>query len=161
MVSRSEMKALEDEAEAKGTSKFTLMENAGRKIAEVLEEKYELKDKRILVVCYHGNNGGDGFVAARYLAEKAEVEVLFLGDETKFKPEAEDNFKKIEENVLIQFIGLDYVHFDDYDVIIDAMLGTGIEGALKPAILSTIEGINESKAFKISVDVPTGLNPYT
>jgi ADP-dependent NAD(P)H-hydrate dehydratase / NAD(P)H-hydrate epimerase len=156
MISSSEMKALENNADI---SKLTLMENAGRKVAEVIEEKYDLKDKRVLVVSYHGNNGGDGFVAARQLAEKAEVEILFLGEESRLKPEAAENLKRIEENALIQFIGLDYVDFDDYDIIIDAILGMGIEGSLKPIIQSTIDKINSSKAVKVSVDVPSGLNP--
>lgn len=155
------MKALEAQAESKGVSRFTLMENAGREVARVLEEKTKLKDKRILIVCYHGNNGGDGFVAARYLAEKAEVDLLFIGEESKLKKEAEDNLKKIEENDMIQFTSLDFVNFNDYDIIIDALLGTGTKGELKYPINTVVDFINESEAFKLSIDIPTGLNPDT
>jgi NAD(P)H-hydrate epimerase len=161
MISVSEMKALEDKAEAQGISKLTLMENAGKKVAEILEDKKDLKGKRVLIVAYHGNNGGDGFVAARHLADKAEVEVCFIGEEASIKPEASHNLKLLESNVLIQFIALDYIDFDDYDIIIDAILGHGIEGNLKPIIQSTINKINESKAFKLSIDTPSGLNPDT
>ncbi|MBD3163859.1 NAD(P)H-hydrate epimerase [Candidatus Woesearchaeota archaeon] len=161
MISCSEMKALENEAEKKGVSKLTLMENAGKKVAEILEEKSDLKGKRVLVVAYHGNNGGDGFVAARHLADKAEVEVLFLGTESGFKPEAAESFKRINADPKIQFIGLELVDFDDYDIIIDALLGMGIEGSLKAIFQSTIDRINDSKAFKVSVDIPSGLNPDT
>lgn len=161
MVSTAEMKALEDKADANGISRLTLMENAGRGIVKTLEEKFDLKNKRILIVCYHGNNGGDGFVAARLLAGKAEVEVLFLGEESNLKPEAEENFKKLEDNNLIQFIGLDFVDFNYYDIIIDAIFGTGIQGELKPTLQSAIDAINSSNAFKLSVDVPSGLNPDT
>jgi NAD(P)H-hydrate epimerase len=161
MITKQQMTELEDKAEKRGTSKLTLMENAGRKVAEVLNSKLDLNHKKVLIVCYHGNNGGDGFVAARYLAEKTEVEVLFIGDETKFKPEAEINFRKIEEDPAIQFIGLDYVDFDEYDVIIDAILGTGIKGELKPHIQSAIDGINAARGFKVSVDIPSGMDPDT
>jgi hydroxyethylthiazole kinase-like uncharacterized protein yjeF len=84
-----------------------------------------------------------------------------LGEESRLKPEAEENLKKIEENVLIQFIGLEFVDFEEYDIIIDAILGMGIEGELKPIIQSTIDKINNTKAFKVSVDVPSGLNADT
>ena len=73
------------------------MENAGRGVYNVIKERFpELKGKKILVVAHHGNNGGDGFVAARYLADESETDVLFIGDEDKFKEEAEVNFKMIE-----------------------------------------------------------------
>ena len=94
-------------------------------------------------------------------AEKAEVEVCFIGEESRLKPESLHNFKRLEENHSIQFIALEYVDFDDYDYIIDAILGTGKEGELKPIIQSTIKAINESKAFKVSVDVPSGMDPDT
>jgi len=159
MITASEMRALEDNAEAKGISKLTLMNNAGKKLAEAIAEKQDLSGKRILVVCFHGNNGGDGFVAANELSSKAEVEVLFIGKEASLKSNAEENFKKLEKNDLVQFIGLDYVNFEDYDVIIDAMLGTGTVGELRPPIASVIDYINASKAYTVSADIPTGMHP--
>jgi NAD(P)H-hydrate epimerase len=161
MISIAEMKALEDKAEANGVSRLTLMENAGRQIFEALGKKFNLKKQRVLVVCYHGNNGGDGFVTARLLAEEAETDVLFIGDESKFKEEASESYKKIEDNPMVQFVGISFVNFDEYDIIIDAMLGTGIEGELKYPINTVVDFINKSKAFKLSVDVPTGMNPDT
>ena len=82
MISTQEMKSLEDNC---GISKLILMENAGKAIYNVLKEKFDLKDKKILIVSYHGNNGGDGFVAARYMCNDAEVDVSFVGDDTKLK----------------------------------------------------------------------------
>lgn len=155
------MKELEEKAELKGITKLTLMENAGRAVSKALSERFALNGKRVLVVCYHGNNGGDGFAAARYLADIADVEVLFIGDESKLKPEAEINFRKLEEDGRIQFISPEFVDFDDYDITIDAILGTGVVGELKPPIPSIIEGLNASKAIKVSIDIPTGLNPDT
>ena len=160
MITAEDMKQLEN---ACGIPKITLMENAGKGIYTVIKEKFPgLKDKRILIVAYHGNNGGDGFVAARYLCEEAETDILFIGDEERLKQEAEANFRKIEFNERIQlFSDPDQTDFDSYDIIIDAMLGIGASGELKEPIRSTVDLINDSKAFKIAVDIPTGLNPDT
>ena len=92
MITAQEMLDLEAKYEI---PVINLMENAGKNFTEALKEKTDVKNKRILIVAYHGNNGGDGFVAARYLCDEAEVNVLFVGDETKLKEEAKVNFKKI------------------------------------------------------------------
>ena len=137
------------------------MENAGIAIYRVIKQRFDLKDKKILVVCYHGNNGGDGFVAARHLCDEAEADILFIGDENKLKKEALINFKKIEHNEKVQFLVDDEVDFDEYDIIVDAILGVGIHGRLNREISAVIEDINNSKAYKVSVDIPTGLDPDT
>ena len=160
MITTQEMRQLEDNC---GISKLALMENAGRGIYNAVKEKFpDLKGKKILIVAYHGNNGGDGFVAARHLFKETETDVLFIGDESKFKEEAKVNFKIIEKNDRIQVL-IDYedVDFNYYDVIIDAILGTGVFGELKEPIKSIISLVNNSSAFKVAVDVPTGLNPDT
>jgi len=160
MISTKEMKELEDSC---GISKVTLMGNAGMGIYKIIKERFtELNGKRILIISHHGNNGGDGFVAARLLSEEAETDLLFIGDEARFKEEARINFKMIENNDRIQIlIDPDQIDFDDYDIIIDAILGTGTQGELKEPIRSIIDLINDSKAYKIAVDIPTGLNPDT
>ena len=156
MISSQDLKILEAES---GMSRFNLMENAGKSVFHILEDRFGLKDKKILVVCYHGNNGGDGFVAARYFSEVAETDILFIGDENKLKKEAKANFKKIEHNERIQFLVDEDVDFNEYDIIIDAILGIGIHGRLNREISAVIDDINNSKAYKVSVDIPTGLNP--
>ena len=158
MITAQEMRDLEDNC---GIPKIKLMEYAGKGIYDILRKKFVLKNKKILIVAYHGNNGGDGFVAARYLCESASVEVLFLGDESRLKKEALLNYKKIINNPKIQFLDIEDVDFDGYDFIIDAILGIGIEGKLREDISNTIGSINNSRAFRVSVDVPTGLNPDT
>lgn len=159
MITAQQIKEIEDQAAEKGITKLALMENAGKEVYRVLNERFDLKDKKMLIVCYHGNNGGDGFVAARYLCEVCEVDVLFLGDESRLKKEALINYKKIEDNEMVQFLMIDDVNFDDYDIIIDAILGTGASGALDEDILNAIRCINSSKAYKVAIDVPTGINP--
>ena len=160
MISTKEIKQLEDNCDI---PKLQLMENAGKGIYTLLKEKFlDLKDKRILITAYHGNNGGDGFVAGRYLCEEAETTILFVGDETKFKEEARINYVRIENNNKIQlFFQTEDIVFSDYDIIIDALLGTGTEGEIKDPIASVIKEINESTAFKVAVDIPSGINPDT
>ena len=139
--------------------RYILMENAGRAVYQTIKQRFDLKDKKILVVCYHGNNGGDGFVAAHYLSDEAEADVLFIGDESKLKKDALANFKRIEHNERIQFVVDDDVDFEAYDIIVDAILGIGIQGRLNKEISAIIDDINNSKAYKVAVDIPTGLDP--
>jgi len=158
MISAHDMRALEDNC---GIPKVDLMENAGRAIYLILKEKIDLKDKKILIVAYHGNNGGDGFVAARYLCTDAEVDILFIGDEGKLKEESKINFKRIQINKSIQMLALESVDFSDYDIIIDSIFGTGIEGEIKDPLATLISNLSKSKAYKVSIDVPSGVNPDT
>ena len=156
MISIHEMKQLEDNC---GVPKAVLMENAGKAVYNILNKKFNLKDKKILIVAYHGNNGGDGFVAARYLCDDAEVNILFVGDEAKFKEEALANFRKIENNEKIQFLSVEAVDFSDYDMIIDAIFGTGISGEIKDPLATLISNLSKAKAYKVSIDIPSGRNP--
>ena len=158
MISSQDMRILEAKS---SIPRISLMENAGKAVFQVIKQKFDLKDKKILVVCYHGNNGGDGFVASRYLCDDAETDILFIGDESKFKKEALSNFKKIEHNEKIQFLVDEEVDFDEYDIIVDAILGIGIQGRLNNEISAVIDDINNSKAYKVSVDIPTGIDPDT
>ena len=158
MITTEEIKQLEESC---GIPKIVLMENAGKAVYKILKEKFDLKDKRILVVAYHGNNGGDGFVAARHLCNVAEVDVIFVGDEAKLKEEALVNFKKIENNEKLQMLSLEAVDFSDYDIIIDAIFGTGIKGEIEDPLATLIKNLGKSKAYKVSIDVPSGINPDT
>jgi len=158
MISSQEMRVLEAESEI---PRSALMENAGKAVYQILKQRMDLKERKILVICYHGNNGGDGFVAARHLSDEAETDLLFIGDENKMKKEALANFKKIEHNGRIQMLSDEEVNFDEYDIIIDAILGIGIKGRLNREISAIIDDVNNSKAYKVSVDIPTGIDPDT
>ena len=82
MITSQEMRQLEDNC---GIPKQVIMENAGRGVADILRKKFDILNKQILIVAYHGNNGGDGFVAARHLCDEAEIDVLFIGRINKSK----------------------------------------------------------------------------
>src|SRR3989338_4815466 len=161
MDSAERMRLLEEAAEKKGISRLQLMENAGRESARVISQRFGLSGKRVLVVCYHGNNGGDGFAAARYLAQEAEVDILFIGEEAKLKPEAQNQFEKAEKDEHIQFISLAFVEFDQYDMIVDALLGLGSSGELRYPVSAAVDLINSSSGIKVSLDIPTGMDPDT
>ena len=93
------------------------------------------------------------------MCDEAETDVLFIGDESKLKKEALANLRKIEHNEKIQFLVVDEVDFKEYEIIIDAILGIGMQGTLNREISAVIDEINSSRAYKVSVDIPTGLDP--
>jgi len=149
MITVEEMIELENKAEAKGVSKLKLMERAGKGVADIISVNYD--KSKITFVCYHGNNGGDGFAAAYFLLKSGcKVKVLFIGDENKLKPEAEHYFKLLPKAVFVDRI-------DGAEVIVDCMLGIGAKGKLKDVIKRYVKLINSFNACKISVDLPTGL----
>jgi len=162
MITTKEMKELEDKSESLGITKLNLMENAGRGIFRILNERFNLKNKKVLIICYHGNNGGDGFVAAHYLSDVCKVDVWFIGEKLKLRNEAFENYKRIFHEKKVNILNLtNNVDVNKYDIVIDAILGTGIIGDIKEPIASIIDKFNSSKGYKVSVDVPTGINPDT
>jgi len=156
MISTQEMRKLEGDSSIPSS---VLMERAGKAIAAAMQEKYEVKNKNVLVVAYHGNNGGDGLVAARYLTGIAEVDVLFLGDEESATELVKNSYKRLEEEARVQFLTLETIDFNAYDFILDAILGTGAQGPIRDSIATVIKRMNESKAVKVAVDIPTGIDP--
>ncbi|AAL80324.1 bifunctional ADP-dependent NAD(P)H-hydrate dehydratase/NAD(P)H-hydrate epimerase [Pyrococcus furiosus DSM 3638] len=147
-----------------GITPYQLMENAGAGVAKTIEEKFG-KNLRIAVFCGTGNNGGDGFVAARHLSFENDVTVFLIGDESKIRSEE----AKLNWNILknLDFIKIEILkdssqikelNLEEFDVIIDALLGAGTRGEPKEPIKSAIEKINEyaGKAKIVSIDLPSG-----
>ena len=98
MISATEVKVLDKNAEFHSISTSILMENAGRGVADFVNKKLKPKNKDILFFCGIGNNGGDGFVAARYLAVNYNVTIFLLGKDKDIKTEiSKDNFKKLKK----------------------------------------------------------------
>ncbi|MBS3123091.1 NAD(P)H-hydrate epimerase [Candidatus Woesearchaeota archaeon] len=133
MITPQRMKELEDKAEAQGISTMELMENAGRGFVQLVKQKYDLSNKRIIIFAGMGNNGGDGLVAARYFAKENSVLVLLFGNEEKMKEEAKKNLKKIKNPITVVNIrnsdDLKQFHFqENLDfLLVDALLGTGFK----------------------------------
>ncbi len=135
-----------------GVPSLTLMERAGRAIADEAEKAFAaLGVKEALVVCGGGNNGGDGFVAARILQERgADVQVLCLAE--KFSPDC----AAVKEKYRGEILGR--TPRRRYPVMIDCIFGTGLSRPAAGKELSLIRFINASGAFVISADIPSGLN---
>jgi NAD(P)H-hydrate epimerase len=157
MIIIKEVKVVEKNSEEYGINEEILMENAGKGSAEAIL-KIIPKNKKILIACGTGNNGGDGMVCARYLKDYREVTVWLIEKPENIKTSlAKKNFEKIYGKLKIEY-GKDISLYISKDtVIIDALLGTGIKGQLKDPYKKAVEEINKSNCEIISLDVPTGL----
>jgi NAD(P)H-hydrate epimerase len=141
-----------------------LMENAGRVLADVAVQL--LRDQAlsgaVTVFCGAGNNGGDGLVAARYLFNiGCPVRVVLVKPGDHFKGDAQTNFS------IIRAMGMPITVFDegalsaDTAMVIDALLGTGLQGEVAGIYRLAIERINEAGSPVISADIPSGLDGDT
>ncbi len=141
-----EFVALDANARHCGINPFELMERAGRGAAE---ELLRFHGKRFLFVCGSGNNGGDGFVAARELYKKGETVKVFCASEPKTL-EARRAFSLLPGACLSGFV------MEGCDIIVDCMLGVGIEGEPREPYRSMIDQINGSGKTIVAMDVPSG-----
>ncbi len=159
MISEAEMKVIDTNSEYFGVPTLQLMENAGKSIAEYVRTHVKDTTKNILLLCGTGNNGGDGFVAARYLTQYYKVTVFLAGPEIKTQI-AQKNLQKLQTydvTISTALQDLDRLIAEN-DIIIDALLGTGLSGQLKEPYATIVKKINQTqKKIIISVDVPTGL----
>jgi len=172
-ISSAEMRAIDENAEWLGVDRILLMENAGSNVARTVYQWLGgLAGKKIVVVCGTGNNGGDGFAAARHMAGLgARVTVILLGDQEKIRtPEARRNFEaimKMRETIEFKNVkslkDLEDVRRDvmKAEAIIDAIFGTGIKGEIREPWRSMINLINSAKGLRVAVDIPSGVNPDT
>jgi ADP-dependent NAD(P)H-hydrate dehydratase / NAD(P)H-hydrate epimerase len=153
---------------------LSLMENAGRGIVDVIEKIFgNLTEQKFLIICGKGNNGGDGFVAARHLfVLGASVTTVLIGKSNELSGDAKINFttlaefgkryKKSERIELFQNPSLKELSMlPKNNFIIDAIFGTGFKGEVKEPYLSIIRWINKRDEIKISLDIPSGLNADT
>ncbi len=160
MIVSSEVHVLDRNAGYHGVPTDVLMENAGRHVADFVQSQFD--NPNVLVLCGTGNNGGDGFVAARYLIKKYPVDVVLLGLEKEIRGSiARMNFEKMK-NLPISIYDIRHLKqipelIKRSTVILDAMLGIGISGALREPYGHVVELLDTvcGKTI-IAVDVPTG-----
>jgi hydroxyethylthiazole kinase-like uncharacterized protein yjeF len=167
----SSMKRAEDAASDRGLPKLLMMESAGRATASVLRTLLDPSLRpSVLVVAGPGNNGGDGATAARHLQGDAKVTALLLGGRSKVKTEeASAEWKALASCSgvrILEIVNRDDLleakgSFDTSDAIIDAIFGTGVKGPIGEPYATAIKMINEARGLRISVDVPSGLDPDT
>ncbi len=145
-----------------GIPSTTLMENAGTAVARFVLREYP-KHNRITVLCGKGNNGGDGFVAARHLAEAGRaVTVVLLGDPASLKGDAEAMFAQLpsppylltEESTLDDPPILDL--FAETELFLDAVVGTGFQPPLRGVAAALSKRINAFEIPVVAVDLPSG-----
>jgi len=152
MLPAKEFSVLDINSESLGVPTGFLMENAGRGVAEAIGERLG-GGLRILVLCGPGNNGGDGFVAARLLKERNHVTIMSVKPIDQIRTDiAKDAYEAVKD-LVIPAEGAD---LSNYDVIVDAMLGTGVKGRVQEPYSRMIDLVNESQAKVVSVDVPSG-----
>lgn len=156
---------IEENGHQMGFLRKFMMENAGASAVRRLDEKFEnLDSKNILIFAGLGNNGGDAFVIARHLAgHGSKVTVVLLGFPEKIKTEeGRWNWELLEKMNSIKLITGEKTSFDfNADIIVDGILGTGISGDIREPYASAMKFVNDSNAFKLAVDVPSGLDPDT
>src|SRR5690242_3338238 len=149
-----------------GIPAAVLMERAGEGIARSLERhRGPLAGKSVLIVCGKGNNGGDGFVAARYLREAGMlVTTALVGG----RPRGEAALhEKILRTIARKFGGVSMrriggraalASLGEHDVVIDALFGTGFAGGVKGVHADVIGWINRARGYKVAVDIPSGID---
>ena len=152
---------------AGGTAGIALMENAGLAVADAASRM--LQGHRAVVLAGPGNNGGDGFVIARYLAERQlDVRVYLLTNPERLQGDAAANFH------LLSALGVPVRQISDPDAFtqaqkemrhtrywIDAILGTGLKSEVRGHFRNVIQFINQQLRPVLAVDIPSGLNADT
>jgi len=149
-----------------GVSESTLMENAGIAVAgavgSVARPGNSGEKTKVFVFCGSGNNGGDGFVAARHLLmELFTPEIILMREPSALRGAAYANYAAAERSGITVKIFGPGTSLAGNGVIIDALLGTGAKGNVREPCLSAIRLINNSNLPVISVDIPSGLDADT
>jgi len=156
LLSCAEMAAADAAAIAAGTTGGTLMETAGRAVARVVIERYPRQP--VLVLCGPGNNGGDGFVAARHLqAEGWPVKLALLRGVGDLRGDAARAAGQWRGTVATLSPGL----LEGRPLVIDALFGAGLTRRIEGVSLELVETINRERLSVVAIDVPSGLHGDT
>ena len=165
IVTAQQMRELDRKAiEERGIPSLTLMENAGRAAAGAAVRLTQGSDHRpIVIICGRGNNGGDGLVAARHLAQLGRrVQVFLAAARQELTGDPAANLHRLEE------AGIVVTEVSDLEpvvraccgasLVLDALLGTGLSGKVRGLPGKLIEALNDCGARVLAVDVPSGLD---
>jgi hydroxyethylthiazole kinase-like uncharacterized protein yjeF len=171
ILTSAEMRAVDRKAIAGiGIPGVVLMENAGLRVVRALKGKFPaIGGERIVIVAGRGNNGGDGFVVARHLLNSGvRAEVLLFAAKAAVKGDAAVNLAvAVETGVPVTEVrtAADWkkarVAVFHASVVVDALFGTGLDKPLAGLFAAAVADINRSRAFKIAVDLPSGLSSDT
>jgi ADP-dependent NAD(P)H-hydrate dehydratase / NAD(P)H-hydrate epimerase len=162
IVTAAEMRDIDRAtSERFGVHSLTLMENAGAAVADFVLSQYS-SARRVVVICGKGNNGGDGFVAARRLHQRGKhVQVVLLADPSELRGDAREMFSKVPVPVMAVHSSEEWktervqltLHADLY---VDAILGTGFKPPVSGLYAEAIAALNASTTPVVAVDIPSG-----
>ncbi|MBZ5705430.1 MAG: NAD(P)H-hydrate dehydratase [Acidobacteriia bacterium] len=162
IVTAAEMREIDRvTSERFGVPSLTLMENAGTAVADFVLGQYPAA-RRVGIVCGKGNNGGDGFVAARKLEQAGrEVRLLLLAEPSELKGDAAEMFSKLRLAYVVvrsgeELLGEKARAVFESDVLVDAILGTGFRPPVSGLYGQAIAVLNASNAPVVGVDIPSG-----
>ena len=142
-----------------GIDGFTLMEIAGTRAADFIQSQIHSESHGVFF-CGKGNNGGDALVIARLLSQQDyRVTICFLSGTDGLSPDAEKNYHLLQKlDTEIEILNWEEFIPQNYDFVVDGMLGTGLNSDVRTPYADAIEWINQQEAPVFSLDVPTGLN---
>ena len=159
LLTPAEMASVDYRAEAQGAPVADLMEAAGKTVAQVAVEKFGNSSPAVLVLCGPGNNGGDGFVAARHLAAAgASVRVASLGGLTEMTGAAGGAARMWRGEVKPLKADMDW---PPETLVIDALFGAGLSRPISGVAAEVITSLNASKLPVLAVDIPSGIDGAT
>jgi len=168
LVSSAGMKELDRKTIEGGVPSLVLMEKAALSVAYAIRDgafaKRPRGSEKVLCVCGAGNNGGDGFAAARLLEnEGIASEILFIGDSSKMSKETKHQ-ARAAKGCGIPVSENDLSKITKHKIIVDALFGIGLTRELSGMYLDTVKTINKARksgAYVLAVDVPSGLSADT
>jgi ADP-dependent NAD(P)H-hydrate dehydratase / NAD(P)H-hydrate epimerase len=163
IVSAETMSRLENEAYQQGCSEQQFMEAAGKGIANIADAFIQNRrlPKKVLLLCGKGNNGGDAFVAGRYLLYKGYQVFAILPElPEKCSPLCQKNAQQFLENGGLISLKRE-AHLFNTSLILDGLFGTGFKGKIGEPYASLIHQANYSRVPILAIDIPSGLNGST
>jgi NAD(P)H-hydrate epimerase len=169
-ITTEDMRILELNAEYLGVTHSMLMQNAGREVARVIINTSKVTGRHIAIMCGLGGNGGDGFVAARYLDEEgADVDVYLLGDEALIRnKDAIHNWeilRNLHDILSVELPTESAVKscraLKEADILVDGIMGFGLRSKLREPLLTAVKRFNKSTAVKYAIDIPSGIDSET
>jgi NAD(P)H-hydrate epimerase len=170
VVTAAQMQTLDrrtiQEAKVPGT---TLMERAGIGVVTHLMQAWgPPKGKKIVILCGKGNNGGDGLVVARLMAKKgAKLKIALMAPLNELSPDAKIMYRRLSKVIRPSLFTVNPSEeslrslTQDADLLVDALLGTGLASSVRSPYTFAIEAMNASPAFTVAIDIPSGLDSNT
>lgn len=156
ILKAAEIRGLEECAVESGTALSVLMENAGAAAADFIQEKTSVSGRAVAVLCGRGNNGGDGFVIARLLAKAGAAVTVVLTQGAPAAEPAKTAYNKMTKAITIVSLKKAAGAVDAAAVLVDAVFGFGFHGKLPAQLEPLAARVNDAKALRFAVDLPSG-----